>query len=1059
MRPLYLHLVNVGPFCDEKIDFAALDDMFLVYGKTGSGKTTIFDAITYALYGDLCGSRKKMAANFVSDFAKPDEKSFVQFVFELYNCKYRITRSLPAVNSGGKRSAVELVFEKARDIGSSGKTGQEFERVEGLLSELNKKIESLIGLSINEFTRIVLLPQGAFAQFLKEGSNNRRETLSRLFPIDSYIKIMEMAKEKAAVFREKQKYLEMQSAELYKTLDAEKAAAEFSELSGEIEILEKERSEIFSRIEKKSAETENLRQKLEISENAAKLKEEFLNLEAKKDRIKEFEKRLRSSDKAEKLFVFIDRTRSAEEKKSASENNFYKAEKRLEAEKKNYEALEAEKNDIAALKKDMESGGKRKKEFEDRMEIILNLAAAKKRRNEALAEKESSENSVLNKKDDIRRLESDLIFAFGDSGLGPVSPENSVSENPIKFDADEVVMQFFHAAETAKSESAAAGKTLEAVKDLAQIQKKIDDAKTDTEQNQKSVSENKRLLENAKKCMDDFVAQKEIQEKNNYALALVPFLEAGKPCPVCGSIEHPKPAVVLPESLDIAEKILSQKKFIEKIEIENLELEKKSSSLKVLLKALTEQYEQSRKELQPDYENIPSYDEALAAFEAANKKSSDMIAFYEKASAICSDIRRNKKQLDELKASAAEFSKTFALFDGEVSALERQISADKNISEGAEGKSGFRGEKDETALLLESEDLKLSIKNIEEKLINDEKIVSSFEENFSNALENFASAKTSFEELKKVVCQAKKEYDEAFLAQNENILKSDFDSAEHVVSFILPLPQKEEIQKEVDRWKTDMHSAEVRLEDLKNAPDPEELKKSLDAAKKDLDDLRNSYNAFDDDIRKKTEQKTNLESVIKKSVDLEEERVKLLQEGAHYIRLSDDLEGHGSNIKKIPFDAWVLGMYFAEVVHNANPRFERISGGRYRFKIQESSGGNAFKGLDLAVFDSFTGRDRDTATLSGGETFMASISLALALTDVVQEQSGGIRLDSLFIDEGFGSLDGESLDMAVSILQNIGESRMVGIVSHVESLLQAIPSHLEVVKTADGSHIKSAHPF
>ncbi|QTQ11565.1 AAA family ATPase [Treponema parvum] len=1059
MRPLYLHLANVGPFCDEKIDFTALDDMFLVYGKTGSGKTTIFDAITYALYGDLCGSRKKMAANFVSDFAKPDEKSFVQFVFELYNCKYRITRSLPAVNSGGKKSGVELVFEKARDIGSSDKTGQEFERVEGLLSELNKRIESLIGLSINEFTRIVLLPQGAFAQFLKEGSNNRRETLSRLFPIDSYIKIMEKAKEKAAVFREKQKYLEMQSAELYKIFDPEKAAAEFSELSGELEILEKKRSEVFSRIEKKSAETENLRQKLEISENAAKLKEEFLNLEAKKNRITELEKKLESSDKAEKLFVFIERTRSAEEKKTVSENNFYKAEKHLEAEKKNYEVLEAQKNDIAALKKEMEGGRERKKEFETRMENILNLAAAKKKRSKAFAEKESSENSVSNKEDDIRRLESELILALGDGGLEHVLPEKTGSENPIKFDADEVVMQLFHAAETAKSESAAAGKTLEAVKDLAQIQKKIDDAKTDTEQNQKSVSENKRLLENAKKCLDDFVVQKEIQEKNNYALALVPFLEAGKPCPVCGSIEHPNPAVVLPESLDITEKISLQEKLIEKIEIENLALEKKSSSLKTLLKALTEQHEQSRKELQAEHDSLPAYDEAQAAFEAANKKSSETAAFYEKASAICSDIKRNGKQLDELKTAAAEFSKTLALFDGEVSALERQISGGENMPESAKEKSGCRGENGEAALILESEDLKLRIKNIEEKLINDEKIVSSFEENFSRALENFASAKTSFEELKKIVQQAKKEYGEALLNQNENILKSDFDSAEHVVCSILPLGQKEEIQNEVDRWKTDMHSVEVRLETLKDAPDPEELKKSLDAAKKDLGDLRNSYNAFDDDIRKKTEQKTELESTIKKSADLEEEREKLLQEGAHCIRLSDDLEGHGANIKKIPFDAWVLGMYFAEVVHNANPRFERISGGRYRFKIQESSGGNAFKGLDLAVFDSFTGRDRDTATLSGGETFMASISLALALTDVVQEQSGGIRLDSLFIDEGFGSLDGESLDMAVSILQNIGESRMVGIVSHVESLLQAIPSHLEVVKTADGSHIKSAHTF
>ena len=112
------------------------------------------------------------------------------------------------------------------------------------------------------------------------------------------------------------------------------------------------------------------------------------------------------------------------------------------------------------------------------------------------------------------------------------------------------------------------------------------------------------------------------------------------------------------------------------------------------------------------------------------------------------------------------------------------------------------------------------------------------------------------------------------------------------------------------------------------------------------------------------------------------------------------------------------------------------------------------RGLDLLVSDAFTGTDRDTATLSGGETFMASISLALAITDVVQAQNGGIRLDSIFIDEGFGSLDSESLDKAISILKEIGENRTVGIISHVESLLPAIPSHIEVVKNPDGSRIK-----
>ena len=167
----------------------------------------------------------------------------------------------------------------------------------------------------------------------------------------------------------------------------------------------------------------------------------------------------------------------------------------------------------------------------------------------------------------------------------------------------------------------------------------------------------------------------------------------------------------------------------------------------------------------------------------------------------------------------------------------------------------------------------------------------------------------------------------------------------------------------------------------------------------------------------------------------------------------------GKNPKNIPFDTWALGMYFEQIVQYANTRFNDISNGRYMFKIaEERQTGNGYKGLDLLVSDSFTGTDRDTATLSGGETFMASISLALALTDIIQNRNGGVRLDSLFIDEGFGTLDEETLDSAIGILANLQETKMVGIISHVESMRTAVQTQVEIIKTAEGSHIKIQSP-
>ena len=167
MKPLNLILENIGPFRHEEIDFTRLGEIFLIFGSTGAGKSTIFDAITYAFYGDLCGSRKNKVADFRSNFAMPSDKGCVTFTFDLNGSVYRITRTLPVILKNGKKSPQELSLEKAsppKDLFTS----IEFVRVEGKLSELDAKIKSLIGLKIEEFTRIVLLPQGAFAQFLKE---------------------------------------------------------------------------------------------------------------------------------------------------------------------------------------------------------------------------------------------------------------------------------------------------------------------------------------------------------------------------------------------------------------------------------------------------------------------------------------------------------------------------------------------------------------------------------------------------------------------------------------------------------------------------------------------------------------------------------------------------------------------------------------------------------------------------------------------------------------------------------------------------------------------------
>jgi exonuclease SbcC len=184
------------------------------------------------------------------------------------------------------------------------------------------------------------------------------------------------------------------------------------------------------------------------------------------------------------------------------------------------------------------------------------------------------------------------------------------------------------------------------------------------------------------------------------------------------------------------------------------------------------------------------------------------------------------------------------------------------------------------------------------------------------------------------------------------------------------------------------------------------------------------------------------------------ERHEALSAKARGLRnLSNDLSG--KNPQKKSFDSWLLGLYLAEVAAFATKRLEKMSESRYSLLLDsERESGRSYAGLDLTVFDAYTGKTRPCATLSGGESFMASISLALGLADSIQSRSGGVRLDAVFIDEGFGSLDEGSLDKALLILDELRDRRMVGLISHVGEMRSRIPCRVEVIKTGSGSRIE-----
>ncbi|HPS45115.1 MAG TPA: AAA family ATPase, partial [Treponemataceae bacterium] len=252
MKPETLVLRNIGPFRGtHTVDFTGLGDIFLVYGKTGAGKTTIFDAISYALYGEAPGERKGISREMRSQYADPNDESAVSFAFALSGKRYRVTRTLPYEKIGVRSGKVQSVPEEVtledwaegewKDASSTNK------------SDTNARVESLIGLSADEFSRIVLLPQGEFARFLRLNSNERKVVLSKLFPVEWYARVTELARERFRELSTKLKETEKELISLQERFNRQSYEGDRDVLARDIEDLKTRRDALRSTIRERSA--------------------------------------------------------------------------------------------------------------------------------------------------------------------------------------------------------------------------------------------------------------------------------------------------------------------------------------------------------------------------------------------------------------------------------------------------------------------------------------------------------------------------------------------------------------------------------------------------------------------------------------------------------------------------------------------------------------------------------------------------------------------------------------------------------------------------------------
>ena len=1002
MKPLLIKLRNIGPFVNEQIDFSKLENMFLITGNTGAGKTFIFDAMTFALYGSVCGSRGEESNQLRSKYTdvKDDSEAFVEFSFESAGKIYRVNRTLSYkyVNKNNKEAIKDsvVVFEQYNTEQKS------FVSFDEQKSQIDARIQSIIGLKKDEFSKIILLPQGAFSSFLKENSKDKAETLKKIFPVDSYTSIMEDIREKAKNLKNELDAINNQITNLCQKCD-------FSEGDKFLEELKVKKEEIENKQKNNSHELQIIVSditKLNEEKTQAKEKDEHsqkLNsLLSKKEFYEHIEEKIKKAEKSSVFGEFIRNVELCKKNYEKAKIDFEESKENLNFVSKKYDEIFQQENDFAVLKAETKKMQSEFSVLEEQLKNAKELAF--------YIEKTQSEKQKLEKlKEELNKIDCEIT-----------ENKNKVnSELAVETVIEQITIEISNLKIKVKDDE----QKLNDFKSLQKIIKEIDEKQSELRELNLSKDSLLKNIENNRKILDETLIAQKNYEMKNASYELAKDLQEGQECPVCGSLNHPKLACSI-SGLSFSDKISTYEQNLKISQEKAIEIESQISSVATLISEKSIQKKEL--EAQSIEENIC---EIFENDKVSLEKKEEDIQFYKK-------IKENLDALEEkYKAKREAIMEQDKIYS---SCLATQKEKENNSLKGS---SLEELTKKHSVIQKELEDAELKINNWE------------------NACKNIASEKKACEvdnqTKSKYFSDSSKNLDHANAVLSEKVSSSEFNNLEEVISCFVEENELVKIKNDLKEYSVSVVEHSAVLEKYKNIRMLSEIETDLQVAQNKKNEMMLEAQNLSNDFQKVIEDYTNFESSFEQYKTLENQRKTTEQKRLPYEKLNNDL--NGNNPKKLQFDSWVLGIYFEQVVTYASKRFYDISNGRYNFKIAnyENGGkGNSKKGLDLLVIDSFNGSERPTSTLSGGETFMASISLALALTDVVQNRNGGIQLDSLFIDEGFGTLDNETLDKALGVLNELQETKMVGIISHVDALQSTIPSIIKVEKTQNGSHIK-----
>ncbi|WP_312190720.1 AAA family ATPase [Enterococcus sp.] len=1034
MQPKSLQMKNFGPFIDEKLDFSQLQagGLFLISGKTGAGKTTIFDGMTFALFGETSGNLRS-GKEMRSMFASPIEETSVTFTFEHQRFTYQIQRKPEQTLAKKRGDGVTNQTAKVQltIFDADGKEKKQISK----RTEVDAFIKDLLQLDAKQFFQIMMLPQGEFRNFLIASSNEKERVLRNLFGTEMYQQFNEWLKEQVKAQSRKLEHQQLVASQIMERFEWEEeqevlTVAECLTLWGQD--LEKQQIQLQQLLQRKDQTMQEMKAAQEAFYRAKEienarierqgLQEKARELHAKKTEIAQKKAQLNQLVWAlEHQEIMQQKEERVKEAQQAAQQ-INETKQQLQEIQQQQISWQDQRSLIDGIKKKQEAASQKVQRIQQQIPLAQRTQAQQEEvaQLEKAAQQQTIELTKINQAQASAKTQAQHLAEEIDTLRGFQAEAVKLVETQAHVEKWQQAKMLFHEAEQKAGEQQQIHSELvleqqQLTASLLELQKTL---KQETSQNARMQIARLRLL-----------------------------LEENEPCPVCGSLDHPntqehttyriEDIIASEQRLEqtqekltkIQQQVSANQTLQEQATLRISEWQATSAAAQMQVELAWTAVQQAFAALQP-IENQEAITEETTVAELKKRQSFNQqkAASYEEAQkkhqAVNEQLATFNESYQQVSEQVKKAQEARQLAEGKLASLQEQLA-------GATYEQ-LQADLAETNGLLMEYSQQIEADARQEAQINEQQaILSEKLKNLQQFFEEKQAAKTKAEQ------RLKQRLQEAGMTE------------ETMRDLIAQAPQTTVLSEEIKTYEKETAFVQQRLA-LLDAQLKEQATIDLNQLETAYLQLQTVMEELQQETVRKQEKVNGNQRLFDELQVIYQQNVEELAQLGQLQQLAETI--NGENVKKTSLERYVLQQFLTEILEVANERLARLTRGRYQFELADKVGSyRSSTGLEIDIYDDNAGQVRRAHTLSGGESFIAALALAISLADVIQQRAGGIEIEALFIDEGFGSLDEESLEMAMEALEMIeNEGRMIGIISHVRELRARILQQVFVETNGSG---------